>query len=207
MCPPFKHRLGSPTGFPTPTSEFHTLHPTRRGFLFHCDRHTDAAHCVGRCSALRWQMQRTALADAARCVGGCSTVRWRMQRTALADAARCVGRCSTVRWRMQRAALADAAHCVGRCSTVRWRMQRAALASPPPWGRLGGGSLTVGRGLADGWEGARLYRIKRERHILLPLGEGGGWWLTAGRPGKGTRMMGAGTNRDCTGMDIVPKKQ
>ena len=44
---------------------------------------TDAARCVGRCSALREPMQRDAWTDAARCVDRCSTMREPMQRDAM----------------------------------------------------------------------------------------------------------------------------
>ena len=46
--------------------------------------------CVGRCKALRGQMQSFAWADAKLCVGGCNALRWRMQCFALADAMLCV---------------------------------------------------------------------------------------------------------------------
>ncbi|GEM_PF-5870970 len=77
--------------------------------------------------------RRTAMADAAHCDGRCSALRWRMQRTAMADAAHCDGRCSALRWRMQRTALADAAHCDGGCSALRWRMQRTAIGREENW--------------------------------------------------------------------------
>ena len=52
-------------------------------------RADDAVRCVGGCSALRWRMQRHALADAAACVGGCGGMRWRAKAGTLSGKREC----------------------------------------------------------------------------------------------------------------------